>query len=62
MEMDCSQKKEDVMTDKYWYKTYIVECPVCGNTDEFKERVYTEKPLNIEERFDYKQQYYHCEN
>ena len=28
---------------KYWYVTYIDECPVCGSGDTYRERVY-EKP------------------
>jgi len=50
------------MINKYWYMTYIIECPVCGSTDRYRERKYTERPLDIEERFDYKQQYDHCED
>jgi len=38
---------------KYWYKTYITECALCGAGTKTKERVYVEpKP---EERYEFTQ-------
>ena len=30
--------------DRYWYKTWIYECPCCGAGDRYRERQYTPKP------------------
>ena len=46
---------------KYWYLFIITECPLCGNGEKYKERQYTEKPSDIEDRYYYKQVYDHCE-
>jgi len=32
---------------KYWYRTYIVGCPVCGAETRFRERVYKEEERGI---------------
>lgn len=45
---------------KYWYKTYMYECPVCGMQDIIKQRVYTEKPVEFEYRFQLIQRYDYC--
>jgi hypothetical protein len=29
---------------KYWYRIYIGECPVCGADKSYRERVYCKKP------------------
>lgn len=50
----------DKRKEKYWYKTYIVECPVCGSGSETKQRVYGEKPENPDEWVDYTQRYDWC--
>jgi hypothetical protein len=34
---------------KYWYRQYVGECPVCGKDASFKERIYGEKPTNLDE-------------
>ncbi len=47
---------------KYWYMLYIEECPVCGRTDEFKERRYTRKPGDRVDRYNYKQEYCYCQD
>lgn len=31
-------------SEKYWYFVSVIECPVCGYTETFKERKYTLKP------------------
>lgn len=43
---------------KYWYFTEIVECPVCGASDTYRERRYTRKPKKLSARYKYTQQ--HC--
>lgn len=40
---------------KYWYFTYIEECVLCGGGETRRERRYTPKPENIEDRFSYTQ-------
>jgi hypothetical protein len=40
---------------KYWYKFFTEECVVCGEIIEWKERMYTEKPVDASERYEYKQ-------
>lgn len=53
-----------VMTDKsekYWYFISVIECPVCGDIETFKERKYTPKPEDSAERHSYEQKYDWCE-
>lgn len=38
------------MVKKYWYKTEIWECVLCGSTSIIKERQYTKKPDNYFDR------------
>ena len=45
----------------HWYKIQVRECPVCGNVQEWRDRVYGEKPKSEEDRVEYKQEYDHCE-
>jgi hypothetical protein len=35
---------------RYWYLWYIGECPVCGKDKSYRERKYTSKPKNREDR------------
>jgi len=44
----------------HWYLFTVTECPVCGNGEEYKERKYTEKPKDKEDRYIYQQQYDNC--
>lgn len=37
---------------KYWYKYFIGECPFCGNDRSYKERIYSEKPKDREDRIE----------
>ena len=46
--------------NRYWYKTYIRECPLCGYEDKTKERQHTEKPENYEDRIERTYIAYHC--
>lgn len=39
----------------YWYKIYQVECVLCGHSDEWRERMFTPKPEDAKERYDYRQ-------
>ena len=34
----------------YWYLTTIEYCPVCGSEAKYRERQYTEKPEDWEDR------------
>jgi len=43
----------------YWYKFYYEECVLCGSHREWKERMYTPKPKDPAERYDFSQ--YACE-
>ena len=48
---------------KYWYKYYIGECPICGRDHSYKERQYSPRPKNKEDRIkqlDYTETYDHC--
>jgi len=36
---------------KYWYFFWWGECPVCGRDQSYRERRYTPKPENIDERY-----------
>jgi len=40
---------------KYWYVTYIDECPVCGRSDKWRERVYEkpDSPIHYEQVYDW---------
>jgi hypothetical protein len=46
---------------KYWYFITYYECPVCGRGSEFRERRYTEKPTDINDRYEFIQLYDYCE-
>lgn len=37
--------------ENYWYKFYVGSCPVCGRDASYKERIYGEKPEDINERY-----------
>ena len=41
------------MKKKYWYKFYIGECPLCGRNQSYKERQYSDKPKNFQDRISY---------
>jgi hypothetical protein len=48
-------KPAKVATVKYWYKFYISECVLCGSGYTEKERMYTPKPEDPRERYEYHQ-------
>ena len=39
----------------YWYFQWIDECPVCGSSDKGRERRYTPKPNDPDQRFAFRQ-------
>lgn len=48
---------------KHWYKFFIGECPVCGSEQSYKVRQYSEKPVDIKDRYIYLdnfETYDHC--
>ena len=47
---------------KYWYKTYITECPVCFGGDTVRERQYSWPPPEkwAQERYEYIQSWDGC--
>jgi hypothetical protein len=53
---------EPSITKRYWYVTCINLCPVCGgkDSDTYKERRYTEKPKEPEDRIEYSKYYDGC--
>ena len=44
----------------HWYRTHIDECPVCGHVDEYRERVYGDKPEKASDRYEHSQVYDQC--
>lgn len=51
------------MKRKYWYRIYIGECPLCGRNKGYRERVYTPRPTNDQDRYVYlsdTKTYDHC--
>jgi len=45
--------------EKYWYKFHYKECVLCGQRDEWKERMFTPKPESVNERHIFEQ--YACD-
>ena len=46
---------------KYWYKTFVHFCPVCGHEDWYKERQYSEKPKERNKRIEWEEHYDWCD-
>lgn len=46
--------------EKYWYKTILEHCPVCGQENTYKYRVYGIKPKNYEDRLEYRYINHYC--
>ena len=47
---------------KYWILFTIRECPVCGRSDEYRERIYDRpKPVDNKDRYHFEQFYDWCE-
>ncbi len=49
------------MSKKYYYEIHIHECPVCGSSKVYRERVYGEKPTDGSQ-YHYEQHYDWCES
>jgi len=45
---------------KHWYKIDKYECPVCGRGEEFRTRMYTDRPEKPEDRVTWHEQYDWC--
>jgi hypothetical protein len=39
----------------HWYKIHVTECVLCGGGKEHRERMYTPKPADAADRYDYEQ-------
>ena len=48
------------MKRKHWYFQYTEECPVCGRSSTVRERRYTEKPEDFQQRYHYEQIWDYC--
>ena len=46
----------------HWYEFYISECPICGHTEEYRERRYTPKPKDIRKRVHWSEDTYCASN
>ena len=45
---------------KYWVYTTVYNCPLCGWEKSYRERRYTPKPENWQERIEFIPEAYHC--
>ena len=46
---------------EYWYFTTYYECPVCGSQHTVRERRYTPRPEDDEDRYTHVQWYDNCD-
>lgn len=49
----------------HWYRIYVGECPVCGRDHGYRLRMYTERPADIQDRYEYlpdNDTYDHCQD
>lgn len=46
----------------HWYLTIVTECPVCGRGDVARIRMYTPRPIDATDRFQYTIYYDHCDD
>jgi len=46
---------------KYWYLTMVFWCPICGNEDRYRERKYSTKPRDPEERYEWVVSWDYCD-
>jgi hypothetical protein len=58
---EASQAARKAGATKYWYFIHEDYCPVCGRSDTARERAYTPKPDNWEDRHAYHESYDWCE-
>ena len=40
-------------SNRYWYKFYIGECPLCGRNKGYKIRMYSKKPKSPQKRIEW---------
>ena len=52
--------KQENKKEKYWYYMTIYECVLCGEEEVYRERRYTSKPENWNDRHEYHQEA--CDN
>lgn len=45
----------------HWYKTTVLECPLCGSGDVFRERIYGDKPDDPYATYVHKEVYDYCD-
>lgn len=45
---------------KYWYRLTTHACPICGSEHRYRERMYTPKPEDAAERYQYIEIYDWC--
>jgi hypothetical protein len=36
----------------HWYRIYYGECPRCGNSVEYRKRIYTPRPPDMLDRYE----------
>lgn len=48
--MSTKNTKDRKPLPPHWYKYYWGECPLCGRDKSYKERIYGERPEDINER------------
>lgn len=46
--------------EKHWYKTVLEHCPVCGQENAYKYRVYGTKPEKYEDRLEHRYINHYC--
>ena len=45
---------------EHWYKVFMYYCPVCGDGETLRERVYGDKPKELSKRYQTKEYYDYC--
>lgn len=53
-------KKKKTSKQKYWYKYTIIYCPMCGREYRYKDRMYSPKPKNVDERYSWHEVWDYC--
>jgi hypothetical protein len=56
-----NEKKKRQPHKKHWYKRTITECPVCGRGEDYRERIYGEKPKDPKKIYEYEVAYDWCD-
>lgn len=50
-----------ITESRYWYRLTTYYCPICGKGEEYRERVYGEKPTDPYERYIRHEHYDYCD-